>query len=125
MRKIYNDGRWTEGRFHAFVTSVLRAGSRRWQPKYDTLNAAKTEKKINKNTGRLAQHYRCNACKEEYTSKDVQVDHIEPVISPKEGFISWDVFIDALFCEHTNLQVLCKNCHSIKTKEEKKSKREN
>jgi hypothetical protein len=100
----------------------LRAGSRKWPPKYETLNTAKTEKKINKATGRLAQHYRCNACQEEYTSKDVQVDHIEPVIDPKKGFISWDAFIEALYCESDNLQVLCKVCHKEKTKEERQLK---
>ena len=29
---------WTAGRIKSFITSVLRAGSRRWPPKYETLN---------------------------------------------------------------------------------------
>jgi 5-methylcytosine-specific restriction endonuclease McrA len=99
---------------------VLRAGSRKWPPKYETLNAAKTEKKKNEKTGRLAQHYRCNACKQEFTSTSVQVDHRKPVVSPTTGFTSWDDYINALFCEAPNLQVLCKECHSLKTKKEKK-----
>lgn len=114
-----NGGRWTEARYRSFVTSTLRAGSRKWPPKYETLNAAKTEKKVNKATGRLAQHYLCAGCQDEYTQKDVQVDHIKPVIDPKKGFISWDVYIDRMFCEQPNLQVLCKVCHLEKTKQEK------
>jgi len=114
-----NGGKWTEARYRSFVTSTLRAGSRKWPPKYETLNAAKTEKKINKATGRLAQHYLCAMCEQEYTQKDVQVDHIKPVIDPKKGFISWDTYIDRMFCEGKNLQVLCKICHAEKTKIEK------
>lgn len=114
-----NSGNWTEARFRSFVTSTLRAGSRRWPPKYETLNAAKTEKKINEKTGRLAQHYKCKKCKNDFSAKDVQVDHIKPIVDPKVGFVSWDVFIENLFCEKKNLQVLCTSCHSTKTKKEK------
>jgi hypothetical protein len=114
-----NGGKWTEARYRSFVTSTLRAGSRKWPPKYETLNAAKTEKKVNKATGRLAQHYKCAMCEQEYTQKDVQVDHIKPVIDPKKGFVSWDTYIDRMFCEGKNLQVLCKICHAEKTKIEK------
>jgi hypothetical protein len=114
-----NGGKWTEARYRSFVTSTLRAGSRKWPPKYETLNAAKIEKKINKATGRLAQHYLCAMCEQEYTQKDVQVDHIKPVIDPKKGFVSWDTYIDRMFCEGKNLQVLCKVCHAEKTKLEK------
>ena len=114
-----NGGKWTEARYRSFVTSTLRAGSRKWPPKYETLNAAKTEKKVNKATGRLAQHYLCAMCEQEYTQKDVQVDHIKPVIDPKKGFVSWDTYIDRMFCEGKNLQVLCKICHAEKTKIEK------
>ena len=110
---------WTEGRWRAFVTSALRAASRRYPPKYETLNSSKTEKKVNVKTGRLAQHYRCAKCKEEFTSKDVEVDHIKPVIDPKKGFVSWDKYIESLFCEKKNLQVLCKTCHKEKTNKEK------
>lgn len=110
---------WTPGRKHSFIVAVLRSGSRRWPPKYETLNEAKTEKKTNKKTGRLAQHFQCASCKEEYTSKDVQVDHIDPIIDPAVGWVSWDNFVERLFCEKENLQVLCKPCHENKTKGER------
>lgn len=114
---------WTDARKKAFIISALRAGSRRWPPKFETLNEAKTEKKINTKTSRLAQHYRCNACKGEFPSKEVQVDHKVPVIDPEQGFISWDVYISRLFCNKSNLQILCVDCHKIKTQQEKKSPR--
>lgn len=111
----YNGGEWTQGRFNSFVTSILRSGSRRWGPKYQTLNAAKTEKKTNVKSGRLAQHFLCATCNKEFVAKDVQVDHIIPIGTEK----TWDQFIDGLFCEEDNLQVLCIPCHKIKTKAEK------
>lgn len=111
---------WTEGRIKSFIVSVLRAGSRRWPPKYETLNAAKTEKKTNARTGRMAQHYRCNACKQEFPAKEVQVDHKKPVIDPTVGFVDWNTFIERMFCGKDNLQVLCKSCHDTKTQKEKK-----
>jgi 5-methylcytosine-specific restriction endonuclease McrA len=122
-RKEWNDGVWTEGRYRSFVTSTLRSGARRWPPKYETLNEAKTEKKVNEKTGRIAQHYLCSSCSKEFPAKDVQVDHIHPVVDPKKGFISWDVFIERLYCEKENLQVLCKGCHLVKSNEEKKEKK--
>jgi len=98
---------------------VLRNGSRRWPPKYTTLNEAKTEKKINLSSGRVAQHFMCNQCKKDFPQKLVEVDHIQPVVGIS-GFTTWDSFIQGLFCDRDNLQVLCKTCHSIKTKKEKK-----
>ena len=114
---------WTEARKKAFIISVLRSGSRRWPPKYSTLNAAKTEKRINIKSNRLAQHYQCNLCGLEFTNKDMEVDHIVPIINPKEGFIDWNTFVNNLFCDSDNLQAICKSCHSIKTKKEKASKK--
>ena len=64
-------------------------------------------------------HYKCAMCKKHFVAADVQVDHILPVVSPTQGFVSWDLFIDRIFCEKENLQVLCKLCHKVKTEEEK------
>ena len=111
---------WTEGRVKSFIVSVLRAGARRWPPKYETLADACVGQKINAKTGRLAKHYICNMCKEEFTSKDVEVDHIDPVVSIVDGFIDWNEFIKRLYCGKENLQCLCIPCHRKKTKEERK-----
>ena len=115
---------WSPARRKAFIVSVLRSGTRRWPPKYETLNDAKTTKHINPKTKRLAQHYRCAACLKEFTATAVEVDHIRPVVNPAKGFTSWDDFIDGLFCDKSNLQVLCKPCHVKKSKEERCQKEE-
>lgn len=109
---------WTPARKHSFIVAVLRSGTRRWPPKYETLNEAKTDKKINRYTGRLAQHYLCAWCRDDYPATMVQVDHIQPAVGAT-GFTTWDSFIEGLFCEKENLQCLCKDCHSIKTQQEK------
>lgn len=110
---------WTGPRLKAFIVSGLRACSRRYPPKFETLKEAFTGKKTNKKTNRLSNHYRCNACKGEFPSAEVQVDHIEPVIDPVKGFVDWNTFIERLFCAKENLQVLCTTCHTEKTNEEK------
>ena len=110
---------WTEGRFRAFITSTLRGGFRKYPPKYEVLKEALWGKKVNSKTGRMCIHYTCNECKHEYPAKEVNVDHVEPVVCPKEGFIDWNTFITRLFCTSDNLQVLCSKCHTKKTKEER------
>lgn len=113
---------WTEGRLRAFIVSVLRSGTRKYPPKYETLNEAKTEKKTNTKTGRVAQHFRCASCQNDFPATQVQVDHIIPVVDPKNGFTTWDDYIVRLFCPKENLQVLCKECHNIKSATEKKAR---
>jgi len=51
----------------------------------------------------------------------VYVDHIEPCI-PIEGFgeskWDWNSYLSRMFCGEDGLQLLCKECHDIKTKKE-------
>lgn len=66
--------------------------------------------------------YRCNSCLNEFTRKQIAVDHIKPVV-PINGYksgLDFDAneFAERLFCEANNLQVLCKDCHKQKTKKE-------
>lgn len=116
--------KWTESKFQSFIKSTLRKGSTRWPPKYEVLNAAKRGKKINPATGREAEHYECAACHHHFVAKLVCVDHISPVV-PVSGFTSWDDVIRRMFCSPEGLQVLCKGCHSVKTKEENALRRAN
>ncbi len=113
---------WTDGRFRSFITSALRGGFSRFPNKYNALKDAFVSKKVNKKSGRVAAHYRCAGCSKTFPSKDVQVDHILPVVDPITGFVGWDVYIQRMFCPPENLQVLCKPCHASKTKKERKTK---
>ena len=115
---------WTKSKFESFIKGLLRKGTTRWPQKYEVLNAAKRGKQINQETGRVAEHYQCAECCGVFPAKLVVVDHIEPVV-PLTGFVSWDDVISRMFCGTDGLQVLCKNCHSIKTKSENAERRLN
>ena len=114
---------WTEGRWRAFITSVLRGGFRKYPAKFETLKEAKVGKLLNEKSGRMAEHYRCASCNQDFPMKDVQVDHIKPVVDPKRGFKTWDEYIDRLYCDSDNLQVLCIPCHKAKTAKEGKKRK--
>ena len=115
---------WTEGRRKAFITSVLRGGFRRYPAKYEALQEACVGVQLNPKTGRMAKHYYCTMCKIAYPAKDVQVDHKSPVV-PLTGFTTWDSFINRLYCLLDNLQVLCKECHKLKSSGERKKRKKN
>lgn len=113
----YNSGQWTESRFNSFIKSALRTASVRWPPRYETLADAYVGQQTNVKTGRKAKHYKCNKCGGEFPQKDVQVNHIVPVV-PVEGFTTWDDVITRMFCEKNGLEVLCIPCHKEVTQEE-------
>jgi hypothetical protein len=123
--KPYNGGTWTSARFASFIKSALRAASRKWPQKHQALKDACVGKRLNKATGKDIFHYKCAACAKLFKGVDVQVDHIDPVVSVEHGFIGWDVYIERMFCEADGYQVLCKTCHSIKTANERKARKEN
>lgn len=75
-------------------------------------------------------HFKCAKCGRFFRDEtgNIAVDHIEPVISLEEGFTNFDEYIRRLFCDQSNLQVLCnykderdgvRSCHKIKTAEER------
>lgn len=115
---------WTEGRKKTFITGTLRGGFRKYPPKYECLKAAYIGKKINEKTKRLSSHYVCKSCNKEYPTSEVNVDHINPVVNPETGFTTWDEYIDNMYCSIENLQVLCDECHDIKTREENTIRKE-
>ena len=109
-------GRWTEARWKSFIKNQLRGATRKWAPIGDCLSAARVKRGF----------YLCAECKEHVPNtikqgakrvKNVFIDHIEPIV-PVTGWISWDSCIERMFCESSNLQLLCKECHDSKSKEE-------
>lgn len=121
----YNGGEWTPARFKQFIISAIRGSMRKWPPKYKALKSAAAGKKENRHTGRQAEHYKCAACRKLFIAREVQVDHIEPVVHPEDGFVDWETYFDRMFCEEENLQVLCKPCHKKKTDSERKERMKN
>jgi 5-methylcytosine-specific restriction endonuclease McrA len=78
--------------------------------------------KFNKDGSRAkkdAVQYRCNPCGQWTKSTAVSVDHISPVIDVQDGFVDWNQFVQRLFCDASNLQVICDTCHNAKTQGER------
>lgn len=121
--KPRNNGEWTEARYRGFIKSALRSASQRWPPRYRALDAAYVGRYTNAATGRLAKHYKCNSCQENFPQKEVEVNHVIPVV-PVSGFDSWDGVIQRLFCEQEHLEVLCKPCHKTLTKLENEERKQ-
>jgi hypothetical protein len=112
-------GEWTEAKWINFVKNQLRSGTRKWAP------IQRCKKKANIERGL----YRCAGCGQAVPPTmlddekgrrvtNIFVDHIEPVVDPNVGFTTWDSFVNGLYCEEENLQLLCGACHKVKSQEE-------
>lgn len=97
----------TEKKFNkkGWITSSLRRMSYRWPPRSAALSAARVERGM----------YRCNTCQNIFPKSEIKLDHIEPVVSVKDGFTTWDDFINRLLCDQDGYQCLCDQCHDMKT----------
>ena len=114
--KTRNAGTMTESAFWSFIRSALRQKSRWWKPITQCkLQAKRAYKGHNK---RQKFEYQCAICQKWHADKLINVDHIIPAGSLN---CANDLpgFIERLFCEIDNLQVLCESCHYKKTKTEK------
>lgn len=107
-------GRWTEAQFNSFITRQLRQATRKWAPIGDCKKNARVARGL----------YLCADCKQHVppTVKDgrkrvtnIFVDHIDPIVDPSKGFEGWDKYVNRMFCEEDNLQLLCGECHDRKT----------
>ena len=114
--KTRNAGTMTESAFWSFIRSGLRQKSRFWKPITQCKMANRRTYK-----GPLKRQkfeYQCNECKQWFPDKKINVDHISPAGSLR---CADDLpgFVERLFCEIDNLQILCETCHNVKTQNEK------
>lgn len=115
--KTRNAGTMTESAYWSKVRSELRRAFRYWKPMVAVKQQAK--RKYEGPNKRQKFEYQCNHCKQWYPDKEVQIDHIIPVGSLK---CSEDLagFLERLTPEEPEaFQVLCSECHRIKTNEER------
>jgi 5-methylcytosine-specific restriction endonuclease McrA len=113
-------GTMSEAAFWSFIRSALRQKSRWWKPiSVCKLNARRDYKGPSK---RQKYEYQCNKCKTWTTEKNINVDHIIPAGSLNTSQ-DLPLFVERLFCEQDNLQVLCMTCHDKKTLKEKQAKK--
>jgi len=119
VEKPYNSGTMSASAFWGMIRSCLRQKSRWWKPITEAKNKVK---RACKNCGRQKWEYKCNKCNDWFPDKAIAVDHI---IEAGSLTCKQDVgdFIERLFCEADGLQVLCTECHKIKTDEYMKNKK--
>lgn len=100
--------------YYSFLFRVCRE-------KWSTRSPLKKEclKNSSVKVGKLDK-YRCADCKDLFAASEVQCDHIEPIIILPTTLEEFHTAIDRL--ESSNLQILCKQCHVIKTKIEKNTR---
>lgn len=110
--------RWTESRYFSFIRSALRGAFNKYPPKFD----AKINARTTVEGKRHRYEYQCAECGNTFRDNEVQVDHIEPAGSLKT-YADLPTFVEKLFCEVDNLQVLCKQCHKSKTQSEREAKK--
>lgn len=122
--------RWV---LQAAVFSALRRIFRTYPPYSNVRNRAKEEFYIKSKKGKSLRRvrFKCEMCGKKYSSKNVAVDHIEPVIGisglkrQPNGDPDFNVYIARLFCSEENLQLLCSPCHANKSKNENKQRNAN
>ena len=123
--KPHNHGEWTEARFRSFIKGGLRGISNRWGPKHLVKKNARVERGVYLCAGYERRAHKVPASLppkpgNKRRINNAVVDHINPVIDPDVGFVSWDDTIQRMFCEADGLQLLCHACHKSKTDDERK-----
>lgn len=107
----------SESAFWSFIRSALRQKSRWWKP--ITVAKQKAKRPYKGSNKRQKFEYQCNQCKGWFQEKLVNVDHKIPAGSLNCA-ADLPLFVERLFCEEKDLQVLCESCHTKKTNLEKK-----
>lgn len=112
-------GTWTKSRYFTFIRSALRGAWSRYPVKHQFMKSKQLP--YSGTDKRTRFEYKCAECNNNFKGKDVQVDHIKPAGSLKD-YEDLPRFVENLFCEADNLQIMCKPCHKKKTAEERKKK---
>ena len=116
IEKTRNCGTMTNAQYFSMIRSGLRRTFRFWKPIQKTREKAR---RIYEGPNKRQKwEYQCAACKKWFKGNEVQVDHVTPVGS-LNSLEDLPGFVERLSSEDpSNYQVLCKTCHSQKSKEE-------
>jgi len=137
---LYDEnGHWVQERSR--IKGAIRRSFRLSPQMKEVLKAARVELppalKKDGTPGKKPQvRYRCAICEELFSQKNVNVDHIVPVVPLyiKESEMTYDELVRGVFCSKDNLQVVCStpikrnngehSCHKKKSDEENFIRRE-
>lgn len=110
---------WSSAKFFGFLRSGLRATYNKWPAKWEVLKAAK--RPYEGKGKRQKWEFQCHSCNKWKAQKDVSVDHIVPA-GALNSFEDIAGFVERLFVGPEGLQVLCSECHGVKTQKERNEK---
>jgi 5-methylcytosine-specific restriction endonuclease McrA len=116
MARTFNKKTW--------IINALRRASFRYPPAIKAIKKARTEYYIKAKNGNDVKRvdFTCQVCnKAGLKRKEVNLDHIIPVVGP-EGFIDWNNYIERMFCDESNYQIICISCHDEKSSREREEK---
>lgn len=116
--KAAKDCGWTDSRYFSFIRSNLRRAWSKYPCKFEVLKDAR--RPFTGDDKRTKWEYNCSMCDGWFKTKDVEVDHIKPAGSLKD-YSDLPAFVERLFCEKSNLRVLCKPCHKQVTQAEREA----
>lgn len=88
-----------------WLMNEFRRVHAKWKPRNNVKKAARVSR----------GKYKCAHCEALFGPTQIDIDHIEPVINPHTSFVDWNEYVERLFVPESGYQVLCKECHSIKT----------
>jgi 5-methylcytosine-specific restriction endonuclease McrA len=109
----YASGTLTESGYLSWIRSALRSRWLRWPPRAESLKAAQVPY-IGDNLRRKFS-YKCALCLKLFSAKDVEVDHYPHDAGAIRSLEDIGAFVGRLFCETSNLRVVCKPCHAAHT----------
>ena len=108
---------------NATIRGAIRRAFARSPSVIDKMNESRREVPRYRQDGSRAKknwvQRQCEVCQQWASSTKMSVDHIEPVVSVDDGFIDWNVFVARLWCDKSNLQRICDDCHDKKTYKER------
>jgi len=103
----------TEAQFLAWVRSALRSKWLKWPPRSQSIERAR---RAYKGPNKLQKwEVQCAICEGWYKLKEIEVDHYPHDAGSILSFEDIGPFVNRLYCEVSNLRVLCKPCHKTHT----------
>ena len=112
-----NANTMTESQFWGMIRAALRNRTRYWKPV--SVVRREVRRPYRGNNKRQKWEYQCNICKKWFSVKNTEVDHIVPA-GKLSCYEDLPRFVKRLFVEKEGLQLVCNQCHNIKTKKERK-----
>lgn len=107
---------WTKKLDYYFIAAARKWF--RWSPAYREVLARAF---VRRSEG--VEYFKCENCHSEIPRPKKQVDHRIPVVDRGGWDGSWDTYRDRIFVTADKLDLLCKSCHSAKTKKENAERR--